>query len=550
VSLISLQNILLNTLPIAPQRSQPGDATYKAGVVEHMESGAATAGDRTSAIVNSFQTIITSPEASDLDIIVFPEHVINSKETATFVPSGDENVTPCFQADYAVFLVELSCAARASGLYVVINLVEKELCANGAGAATITPCPAGGVRYFNTNVVFDRTGKVVSRYRKTHLWRQEYNSMSVLRQPDVAQFTTDFGVTFGHFICFDMLFYEPAMTLVQERNITDIIYPTYWFSELPFLTALQLQEGWSFGNNVNLLAADGSRPSGKTTGSGIYAGRLGRLNAQIFEQPTTRLMTAAVPKRDRVHILGDQVESLHQPKLVTPRVTQVATYRDYNVDIFETHLLEADFVEEIGRRLCHGSFCCEFTIRRTLTPGDSSGLSTYRYRIAAYWGNETTVIRVDRSEQATCALFACRDDTLHSCGSIFPADQGVANKHYFTEISISGSFPAAPRGRRLIMPSTLDGQFVPISASSYTWDESPEAAANPDKEIRMTMKLDRPQNDLLTFAIWANYYTELASSHNLDHMQSSNSSSTPSNSSSSSTSGAGQMVSSVFILLV
>lgn len=505
------------------QRSQPSDATYYAGVVEHMGAPASITSprDRTTYISTEFQRIIASDEAKDLDIIVFPEHVTNYKETASFVPHGGQNVTPCYQTDYDLLLIEMSCAARATGIYVVINLIEKEICANGSGSNTYDPCPAQGIRFFNTNVVFDRSGRVISRYRKTHLWRHEYNSRSVLRQPDVSTFATDFGVTFGHFICFDMLFYEPAMVLVRDLNITDIIYPTYWFSELPFLTALQLQEGWSFGNNVNLLAADASDPAGKTTGSGIYAGRLGRLQAEIFAQPTTRLLKARVPKKDRVQQLGDQVEELFTPRLITPRMTGVDTYRDYNVDIFETVLLEPDFLE-VSQRLCHGTFCCDFSAKRALTPGDiTADLLTYRYRIAAYSGDETTVIRVDRSEQAVCAIIACTDASLLSCGSIFPASGGqVANKHYFAEIKINASFPAAPRGRRLIMPSTLDGSFKPIAVSKFDWSESPAPAAkNPDKETRISLDLIRPQNDLLTFAIWANYYTDLPSTHNLDHMQ-------------------------------
>lgn len=232
------------------QLSTPSDPTYKAGVVEHPEAVADNARKRTSLAWQSFQNIIRTVE--ELDILVFPEHIINSRATATFVPHESENVTPCFEADYDIFLIEASCGARSRGMYLVINLVEKELCGNGAGSKTYGPCPETGVQYFNTNVVFDRTGKVISRYRKTHLWRHEYYETSVLLTPDVATFTTDFGVTFGHFICFDMLFYEPAMTLIQERNITDIIYPTYWFSELPFLGAIQLQEGWAYGNDINL----------------------------------------------------------------------------------------------------------------------------------------------------------------------------------------------------------------------------------------------------------------------------------------------------------
>ncbi|XP_017064082.1 vanin-like protein 1 [Drosophila eugracilis] len=501
------------------QLSKPEDPTYWAAVVEHSEAEGTSARDRVIFASDSFQKIIK--EAGDVDIIVFPEHVLNSRATASFVPHESQNITPCYQTDYELFLIELSCSARSSAVYVVINLVEKELCANGAGSDTLNPCPLTGVRYFNTNVVFDRKGKVISRYRKTHLWRHEYVEQSVLRTPDISIFTTDFGVTFGHFICFDMLFYDPALKLVREYNITDIIYPTYWFSELPFLGAVQLQEGWAFANDVNLLAADASRPDGRTTGSGIYAGRGGRLVAEIFEEPTIKLLISEVPKKEHGQ-LAPSFTPLFTPQLKTQRVTGVATYRDYNVDIFKSELLEENFLS-VERQLCHGSFCCSFTIARKLTDATgneviSNDAQSYRYRIAAYWGNETTVIRVDRTEQATCALFACTDEDVTSCGYIFPKFQEVINKHHFTELRISGNFPAAPRGRRLIMPSTLNAQFLPVAVSDYDWSESPEASVYPNRSIFVDMKLLKAQNDLLTFAIWANYYTELPSTHNMDYL--------------------------------
>ncbi|XP_050742110.1 vanin-like protein 1 [Drosophila biarmipes] len=502
------------------QLSKPEDATYWAAVVEHKEAEGDSPRQRTNSASVSFQKIIK--EVDEVDIIVFPEHLLNSRSTATFVPHESQNITPCYQADYELFLIEISCAARSRSLYVVINVVEKELCANGAGSDTFGPCPSTGVRYFNTNVVFDRRGRVISRYRKGHLWRHEYAETSVLRSPDISTFDTDFGVTFGHFICFDMLFYEPAVQLVRELNITDIVYPTYWFSELPFLGAVQLQEGWAFGNDVNLLAADASQPGGKTTGSGIYAGRGGRLVAEIFEEPTTKLMISEVPKRSRGQ-LAPTFTPVFTPQLKTQRVTGVATFRDYNVDIFESELLPEDFLS-LERQLCHGSFCCSFAVERKETTASAGEVTstdprTYRYRIAAYWGNQTTVIRVDRTEQAVCALFACTDAHISTCGYIFPADQEVINKHHFTKLNIAGDFPAAPRGRRLIMPSTLNALFLPVAVSDFDWTESPEAGTNPDKPTSVALSLAKSQNDLLTFAIWANYFTDLPSTHNLDHMQ-------------------------------
>lgn len=75
---------------------------------------------------------------------------------------------------------------------------------------------------------------MINRYRKTNLFGEpEFN---VTPEPEEVIFDTDFGVKFGIFTCFDILFYEPALKLTRFYNITDIVFPTAWFSETPFLT--------------------------------------------------------------------------------------------------------------------------------------------------------------------------------------------------------------------------------------------------------------------------------------------------------------------------
>jgi predicted amidohydrolase len=58
----------------------------------------------------------------------------------------------------------------------------------------------------------------------------------VTTQAELITFNTDFGAKFGLFTCMDILFLKPAIQLVQESGVTDIAFPTAWFSELPFLT--------------------------------------------------------------------------------------------------------------------------------------------------------------------------------------------------------------------------------------------------------------------------------------------------------------------------
>ena len=41
----------------------------------------------------------------------------------------------------------------------------------------------------------------------------------------------------------------------QNPNITDIVFPTAWVDEWPFLVATEVQNGWAVSNRVNFLAS-------------------------------------------------------------------------------------------------------------------------------------------------------------------------------------------------------------------------------------------------------------------------------------------------------
>lgn len=111
--------------------------------------------------------------------------------------------------------------------------------------------------------------------------------------PDEVVFETDFGVRFGVFICFDILFKSPALDLVS-KGIRDFVYPTFWFSELPYLTALQTQNMWAYTHDVVLLAAGGNVPRISTTGSGIYNGRRGPIHTVLSDRYQLRTVIADI----------------------------------------------------------------------------------------------------------------------------------------------------------------------------------------------------------------------------------------------------------------
>lgn len=72
------------------------------------------------------------------------------------------------------------------------------------------------------------------RYRKFNLFSElGFNHTNLA---ELCTFDTDFGVRFGMFICFDIMFQDPAVRLVRESGVKDIIFSAAWFSELPLLT--------------------------------------------------------------------------------------------------------------------------------------------------------------------------------------------------------------------------------------------------------------------------------------------------------------------------
>lgn len=73
----------------------------------------------------------------------------------------------------------------------------------------------------------------IFRYRKYHLFGED--GVQSTETPDLTTFRTDFNVTFGVCICFDLMFDYPPNALV-ERGVRNFVYPTMWFSEIPYLS--------------------------------------------------------------------------------------------------------------------------------------------------------------------------------------------------------------------------------------------------------------------------------------------------------------------------
>lgn len=182
---------------------------------------------------NKYIDILSSEEAIDVDILVFPENTLNGQVTAVIIPNENEfDIDLCTNVTYNENLRNIACAAKSLRKYVVINLTTKWNCTERAVENSLDQC-TNEWELYNTNVVLNRDGVIISIYRKYNLFGEP--GITPANSSEYKIFDTDFGVQFGHFICFDLMFESPAMELVRN-GVKNIVFPTRWYSELPFIT--------------------------------------------------------------------------------------------------------------------------------------------------------------------------------------------------------------------------------------------------------------------------------------------------------------------------
>ncbi|XP_015597848.1 vanin-like protein 1 [Cephus cinctus] len=492
--------LLLAGIYDTQQRSTAESDTYMAAVVEFPPVFFKDDANLTLLTnAKSYVNYIHRAGNQSADIIVFPEdgltglNLPNRKELdpwMTIIPDAVDNYTPCTGSTLSVSdaLKLISCAARDNQIYVVINIAEKLPCEKDG-------CPSDKFLYYNTNVVFDRNGKVIAKYRKTNLFG-EYQ-FNVTEIPEVVTFDTDFGVTFGTFICFDILFKVPAMNLTRVLGVKDIIFSTAWFSESPFLTAVQTQYGWSFAEDVNLLASGYNNPQRGNAGSGIYLGRNGVGTAIMPLQKKEALLVYEVPKKIKSTVVTKNQDDISNSKecskadITIPSQSQkpleYGTVYDLtliydNLDVFETAILTEGVTET---KLCQNKFCCDFSVNM------SNANSNTTYLLAVFYGTRTYV-RTIVAGTASCAVIQCSNKSSTSCGRVQNSDT------VFNSLVITGTFENC--NDVIVMPMSLNSSILPIAHDTYM-----ETIHEEHKHV--TISIQPSTKNLVTFALYARDFT-------------------------------------------
>lgn len=262
--------------------------TYKAAVVEFSTEQFALPTDRIKKNLDGFEQALEVAIHRDkgVQIVVFPEDAILGNgffsreaiapylENIPIIESGGV-INPC--KDSEVFkdrpiLSRLSCLARDYSVVLVANMGDIQNCMGMAN------CPPDNHFQFNTNVVFEADGTLIAKYHKINLYAGEhkiFDSGSVLNTSYCVSFQTSFGVTFGTFTCYDILFRKPGNCLL-DKGIKNFVLPTEWGSSFPYYMSVAVQQSWSRKHGVNILAANMHFNLSYSTGSGLYAAGLAK----------------------------------------------------------------------------------------------------------------------------------------------------------------------------------------------------------------------------------------------------------------------------------
>ncbi|XP_006885041.1 PREDICTED: pantetheinase [Elephantulus edwardii] len=377
---------------------------------------------------------IAAAAKKGVHIIVTPEDGIYgwdfSRETIypylEDIPDPQVNWNPCNNPKrfgYTPVQERLSCLAKENAIYVVANIGDKKPC-----NSSDPQCPPDGRYQYNTNVVFDSDGKLVARYHKKNLFMGE-DQFDSPKMTEVVTFNTTFG-KFGIFTCFDILFHDPAVTLVKDFHVDTILFPTAWMNVLPHLSAVEFHSAWAMGMGVNFLAANIHQPLKRMTGSGIYAPNSSR--AFHYDMKT-----------NKGKLLISQLDSHPYSSAVnwSTYANSIGTHATGNQEfkgiVFFDKFTFVTLKEVTGNyTVCHKDLCCHLNYKM------SEKRSEELYALGAFDGLHTVE---GQYYLQICTMLKCKTTNVNSCG-----ESVETASTRFETFSLSGTF-----GTQYVFPEVL-----------------------------------------------------------------------------------------------
>ena len=447
-------------------------STYRAAVVEYKPFAAPlrvipvskqVAQENMMKNLQSFEMLMHEAHVRGVQLIVFPEDGItggNFVTRATCYPylesipvvSGGA-INPCLDDGFGdrPVLKKLSCMAREYTMVLVVNMGDMQECSGSPD------CPRDGHYQFNTDVMFDSDGSLLAKYHKTHLYAGEHLVFDFPPTTEVVTFKVSFGVTFGIFTCYDILFCDPPFKLLQE-GVRDIIFPTYWGNEFPFYISSHLQQGWSWRTGVNFIACNQhdvhSNFGFYATGSGIYSAGfplMYYLSGKPFEDASGQLLVADVPFDPSTAaevINGTAVDVNNILMKTTPFLNYSSNFLTNNSGSVEVSYSNDKLSVGINCKLDY-----EF---------DASSTTSDVYAFTA------GVVKQDYNSHndlayAVCSLTKCAE----TCGDP-PSSTDYMTTTSFTRLTISGDFSAG----NVVIPTVVGNGLSLLDPSLFVLNQN------------------------------------------------------------------------------
>jgi len=246
-----------------------------------------------------YEQAVVASVKQGVQVLVFPEFGLTpsamDKRSDLYpfievIPDVSTNVTPCNDASFAdrPILQRMSCAAQKNKQLILVNMIDNVACSSG----TDGNCPSDGHYQYNTDVIFNEQGKLDAKYHKSHEIKSLQSAYDVAPTTEVS-YKSSFGVEFGLFICYDIMFEDPPKVL-RSRGIQHFLYAVAQY-EIGEKTII---EGWSRNNNATVLSANlGS--GGRQDCSGLIVNgdalEAKKINVRNKDFPNDNILVATVP---------------------------------------------------------------------------------------------------------------------------------------------------------------------------------------------------------------------------------------------------------------
>lgn len=297
--------------------------------------------------------------------------------------------------------------------------------------------------------MFDTDGTLLAKYHKQHLYHEiQFNTP---QKAEIVTFKTSFGVTFGVFTCFDMLFYDPAIELVEKSGVRNIVFPTAWMDGFPILASVEYQQAWSRLTCVNLLAANQHLPLADMVGSGIYS--CGEALSYVYDMKTYEghLLVAQLPNLEQhpEQPIQQTCQSNNVPfKSAQDDTKQIGSpfHSKLQNDMYTFVKIEGT---ENNASVCTNEFCCHASY---ITPSQQP-FENELFALGAFNGHHDPEGYIIQA----CVLIKCNTMEKDSCGTATQTSSTI-----FNAFQLMGNFSS----KAYVFPEVLASNVELIPAKA------------------------------------------------------------------------------------